>query len=211
MNLENNSARRSIITAKILAVLIFIMGIYIIFATILSVFNVFYKKENISNWVIIFLALAVCLGGYCVCIGSRAWFKISATIVRRICAIIALFICSALFAVLFRNETDFSNFQELAWMMLKMLLIVIAGGVFYTLSGKVLIRWFALEDTIEPYRQAILKQYFGYVVSILWAAVSFWIISILPSEELSAVLVFVLLLFGFILYKLICKYFIKPA
>lgn len=212
MNTENNSTKHSVITAKLLAVLIAIIGLCLILLTLESMWQLFHKKEVYSHVNAVFLTITAFCGGYCIYIAVKSWFNISAALVRRICAIASLLLCSMFLGSSMLNMgTKPNDFQQHAWRMLIFLLGVIAGGAFYTLSSKVLIRWLALDESVGRHHKAILKQYFGCIAAIVWATISFWIISIIPSEIVHSLLIFSLLFVVFILYKLFCKYFIKPA
>ncbi len=202
--------RNKLVIQRTLSLLSLFIGIFLIFLTIKLFWEVICNKKHFNPIIILSILLITFIGAYGIYLSIKAWVNISAIIINRISFIITLMLCSLILAPLLKIKLTFSDIQYDAWMMLVLLITVIIAGYFYAYFSKFLIRRLGLVDSSICYNKIMLKQYFGFVAALLWGVISFFIIISFPTfEPFSSILMFALLIFIYLLYNKIYKYYDK--
>ena len=192
---------------KVLAIIVGSFGLYLIGGSLMPLWHMIQRDDSFSVYFVVFTTLMAILGGYCIYCAVRAWWNISASIVRGICLITAIFVCSVPIGILEKLNKS----QGFAWTQIMLPLTVIAGGIFYWLCSKWLIRQLALPEAINfSRREKMVKHFFGFLAVLLLGAF-YNVIMVLTSKnqgDISAfavrwlgIAMFGLLLLALVFYK----------
>ena len=116
-------------------------------------------------FLLVFPVPALLFGGDCLFVAYQTWTSLSVKIVQRISLIIAIVLVILVIAY------PCSILRGSIWFNLTSPLLIIMGGIFYSVCNKVLKKWFCLKETIDWNRHAkSTRRFLGWVAFFMLGA-----------------------------------------
>jgi hypothetical protein len=172
-------AKRTIIIARILAVLVAVIGIYLIGSIVIPLIKNFLPIKSVFEiaFLFIFPIPAIALGCYCIYCSYHLWLKISTENVRRILFILSIIIFFVLITI-FHRYID----KEHAYFLITLLMI--PAGLFYLFLIKIFLNIFALPIEINwVQREKTVKRFFGIFAFFFYSSLMDLVMPYMLSEK----------------------------
>lgn len=180
------NTKRAKTVGKVAAILVGALGLYIIGVMLQPLWRMLHSDD--ADWVgmlfmVLFTTLMFAFGGYCLFVAFQAWSNVSAIVMRRLSLIVALVFCIMLLPIGKRLGTLSPWLQERTWWQVTTPIVIIAGGIFYWLCSKLLIKWLALPEIIDwSRREKAARHFFWWLAFFLYMASFAVILDLAPKK-----------------------------
>ena len=168
---SNISSRRARTFAKVAAISIALLGLYIVGSMLISIYRTSYDSIWQMLFTFVFAGIMFAVGAYCLFTAYRIWLDISVRIIRRVSLIGAVGFWLVLLSLGLRIFQP--SFLEMPWVLFMSPVGLIVGGGFYCLCKKLLISWLGLpREPNSPGREKTIRTFFSWLALFLFAALS---------------------------------------
>lgn len=169
---------RSKTFGKVAAVLIAVLGLYIIIFIIRAVWQIPFSEDPLLHipFLLAFPIPVVIFGGYCLFVAYSVWSNLSVKTVQGVSLIAAIMLSLIILGKLYPIIED-------SWKPLMPPVLIVVSGLFYVWCNKLLIKWLGLKEVADwSHHEKSVRCFLRWMAFFTWVACSNITMNLLPKN-----------------------------
>ena len=168
-------SRKSIVIARIIAVVIVILALYMVIGTLWPVLSDFDIRDPHDYLFLLFFPIPMTLlGMYFFYVAAQIWQdRLTYKNLCKLSGVLSIILVFMLIAIVEGIYKEAFQYEEIALSQIQTPILMILAGILYLALKRRLLDWFAVEEEFNYYKhKSGTKLYFGFLALFIWTAIS---------------------------------------